>query len=67
MSFKALCKAFIGRHEIAYDEEDHVLEQIGPGMVSLKEVPEADPDKGKRDQELEYASPTIGPFSQPFD
>ncbi len=51
MSFIAFCKTFIGRYEIAYDEEDHVLEQIGPGMFSPKEVSETDADKGKGDQE----------------
>jgi hypothetical protein len=36
-------------------------------MFSPKEVSETDADKGKGDQEQEYASPAIGPSSQSFD
>ena len=43
--------AFVGRYDIAYQEEDRVVEKIGPGMLSLKQASESDPDEDKGNQE----------------
>jgi hypothetical protein len=51
MSFKAFCKAFVGRYEITYYKEDHVVDKISPGTLSFKEASKTDQDKNKRDQE----------------
>ena len=67
MSLVTLCKTSIGRHDIAYEKKDCIVEKIGPGMRSLKEASKTDPHDDKWNQEQEYATRTIAPLRQFFD
>jgi len=60
-------KASVGRHDIAYEKKDRIVEKICPGMRSMKEAPQTDPHEDQWNQEQEYAAPTIAPIRQSCD
>ena len=61
----ALCKSLIRWHNIANHEEDHKVQEMGPGvLLPFEEVSKGDPDNGKWNQEQEYPAPSAAPPSQ---
>ena len=67
MSLVTFGKTSVGRHDIAYEKKDRIVEKIGPGMCSMKEASQTDPHEDQWNQEQEYAAPAIAPIRQSCD